>query len=334
MSKKETRKANRQRARQGQRRPWLWAVAALGVVGLVAGAFALGQQSTRAAVTPGPIGAVTECRANPPYIASLGFSNQGAFSTSERTQLGLVLVEGAEIGRGRTYQHPSWRTGGWLAATLLGRDGVVFTVPAPVINVLDNHPAEQNIVYRVDPVTSEMAPFADLPAAAAPDATNPYGALGLAIDCETDSLYVTSVAGSTREREIGRIFQLDAATGQLRSQLDNVDAIGVVAFNGAQGKRLYFGKARVSEIWSVPLDGAGVFSGPPRFEFSIATLGPRGDDRARRLTITDQGDLVVFGVEFSYNLVAPTEKRQTPYRYVYDAANDRWSYVPDPNTLP
>lgn len=228
----------------------------------------------------------------------------------------------------RVYQHPSWKLAGSLAPITRDGKGNTFVAPAPWIDVLENKPDEQNKVFRVDGQTQEMKQFSDLPKASQPSSQNPYGVLGLSFDCDTNSLYVSSVSGSTRNETAGRIFQI-SADGKVLSQLEKTDAIGLSVFNSAKGKRLYFGQARTSEIWSVALDDKGNFAGEARKEISLENLGPRGDDKARRINFSNN-EMTVFGIEFGFNLIAPTEKQETIYRFRYDATKDVWNYIEEP----
>jgi hypothetical protein len=198
--------------------------------------------------------------------------------------------------------------------------------------VWDNRAHQQNRVLRVDSGTGNLRVLAELPTPEGADATqNPYGTLGLAYDCETQLLYVTTIAGSTRTRERGRIYALDPNSGQVRFQLDNIDAMGLhlVKMGGDKpgDKRLYFGRIREPEIWSIAVAGNGALQGEPRFEFSLEGLGPRGDDKARRINFTPDGEMLVWGIEFSVNLVAPTEKQQSLYRFRFDQNARKWERV-------
>jgi hypothetical protein len=300
---------------------WLIGLAVLLVVGIVLAIYFYKKSPDKPANRL--IGAVTACQQVPPFVRQLGFGNKAAFSTSDRKIQGLILLEGD-----RKYQHPSWKLAGSLAPITRDRNGNTFVAPAPWIDVLENKPDEQNKVYRVDGQTQEMKQFADLPKASATTSQNPYGALGLTFDCDTNSLYVSSVSGSTRSEISGRIFQI-STDGKILSQLEKTDAIGLAVFNSAKGKRLYFGQARSSEIWSIALDDKGNFSGEPRREISFENLGKRGDDKARRINFSNN-EMVVFGIEFNFNLIAPTEKQETIYRFKYDAAKDVWTYVEEP----
>lgn len=302
-----------------------------GVVGLLivgaAGAFYF-YANSGAKRTNKPLGAVLGCQQVPAFVRSLGFGNQAVLSTSDRSLQGLVLIEGE-----RKYQNPTWKSAGSLAPIQRDAAGNVYAAPAPWIDTLENKPGEQNKVYRVDAQTQEMKPFVELPKLKNPSEENPFGVLGLTFDCETNSLYAATVFGSTRKDANGGIFQIDQKTGKVVSQKQGVDVIGLGVFNSAKGKRLYYGTARDSEIWSVDLNDDGSFTNEARREFSLAGLGARGDDKARRIGFAQnaQGfEMIVFGIEFGFNLIAPSEKQETVYRYRYDMAKDAWIYQPEP----
>jgi hypothetical protein len=302
-------------------------IAALFLTGSLAHAQRITQTAPVPAITPSTTtarGDVIGCRTNPKFIAEKKkeFSSKSFFSTSERFIKGLVLVDGAD--KSRTWQHPTWQQFGWLAAIHYDGKGNIYTVPAPRINVLDNKPAEQNRVLKVDSFTGAMSQLTTLPAAAPQNDQNPYGALGIAFDCESLLLYVSSIAGSTRAKEAGRIFAINPDSGKVVFTQDNVDAIGLHLFKLGKEKRLYYGRARDPEIWSIAVDDKGAFKGSARYELSLEGLGPRGDDRARRINFTPTNEMIVWGIEFSVNLVAPTEKQETQYRFIYDAKQQKW----------
>jgi hypothetical protein len=309
--------------------PWVWlaiggtlVVAALVIIG------ALVLQPGAAGSTPAApvsrIGQVQGCRRVPRFAAAQGFRS-ATFSTEDRAVVGLKMVDGADPSR--VYRHPSWSSAGSLGPVLADGQGNIYVAPVPRINLLDNPPELQNRIYRVDSASGEMSLYADLPAAAPPTPENVYGVLGLALDCETNSLYATSVAGSTRSEERGRIFRVDLGSGVVTSTFDGVDAIGVGVFNTARGKRLYFGPARVSEIRSVALDAAGNFTGEERVELPLTAPGASGTDRARRITFTDAGEMQVNGRQFDFNMVANTLQPRLLYVFQYQLADDSWKFV-------
>ena len=184
------------------------------------------------------------------------------------------------------------------------------------------------MVYKVDSASGVMTPLVDLPWAAPQTKTNPYGILGIAFDCDTDNLYVSTVAGSTFQGEVGRIYRLRAADGQILDQIDNVDAMGLAVYNGATGKRLYFGPARLPEVQSLALDDQGSFGNDRRTDLTLTGAGSQLDLRARRISFPAQStEMVVRGIEFYYNLVAMSEIPQATFHFVYDPVTDGWTAV-------
>lgn len=331
--------------RNSRRSLWIGLViGAVALIGVGLAVWLVGRNPATAATATTPatsaiaglVGGVTSCRQQPKFTVDIGFSRSALLSTADRTVKGLILYEPQQGGAPKSYQHPSWSSAGYLGPNAMDKDGNIYVAPSPRVNLIDNPPTAQNTIHKVDTNTGEMTPFIALPSVRAPSLTNPYGVLGLAYDCDTHSLYATSVAGSSREEEAGRIYRIDLNNGKVASQLDNLDGIGLAVFNSSLGKRLYFGSARTQDVMSVALDGNGNFAGAPRVEFSLEGIGPEGNDKVRKITFERASDMVVSGTKFNYNLAPPpAQQRPTEYRYRYDPATDGWTLVdaaPNPLT--
>lgn len=260
------------------------------------------------------------CGAFPPFAQALGFTPQTNIDTSDTRHPGLMLIDPSRPANQQTYQHPSWTRAGYLGSAVLDKRGNIFAAPTPQTSLLLNPLGRQNTIYRIDAQSGEMAAYLTLPAAAESNATNPFGVLGLVTDCDTNSLYATSVAGSTRTQQLGRIYRIDLASGTVVSQLDGIDAFGLVVGNTRDGKRLYVGLARSGDVRSIALDSQGNFSGAPVQEFSIAARALDGDGRVRRLSWTRDAGLTVVITPFTFTLAPPTSRQQLVYRYQADTA--------------
>lgn len=303
-------------------RPPRWPLAFLGLLAGIALAAALTVQ----AQPTWSEGAPTGCRALPPFVAALGYGPEAQIGTADTRLIGLTLTSPLHPERG-SYQHPSWDDAGYLGHIVIDKRGAIFTFPAPHSSLEVNPPTLQNRVYRVDPQSGAMALFVDLPVAQLPGAAgaSPFGVLGLAYDCDTDSLYIASVAGSTRGAEVGRIFQVSAASGALVSQVEGFDGFGLAVYNSSE-KRLYVGSARYPELHSIALDGKGrLVEGTWQQELSLV----RPTDRVRRLSF-GPGELTVRAIGFTYNLAARSEREEAVYTVRYDPADDRWVQQGDP----
>jgi hypothetical protein len=266
-----------------------------------------------------------ECKRQPPFVKAIGFNpGKSALSTSEKTIPGLVLVEVNENGNNKKYQHPSWKMSGSAGPIQLDERGNCFVGPVPVINILNNPPQKQNIIYKVDANSGEMKIFTELPVVDSIPPTNPYGILGFAYLCETNTLYVSTVQGSDRNIEKGIVYAVNAVTGEVIDQIAGIDILGM-GISYLPGKRtLYLGSARTSDVFAVTLSAKGTFLGKPGFSFSLADLGPRGDDKIRRMRFNQFGVMQVYGVEFNFNLTAPTEKQETVYEFIYNEEDQTW----------
>jgi hypothetical protein len=274
----------------------------------------------------------TPCQRLPQYLPSTGLNpKRCAFSTSEKKIMGLVLVQFPETatdtaGR-KTWQHPSWNKFGWMGPITTDAQGNAYTAPVPVINLLDNPVEKQNVVYKTDYQTGEMKPLCDLPNTNSNRLENVFGLLGLYYDCHAQKLYASSVAGSTRSSEKGVLYMIDPQSGEVLDKLGGHDAMGLCVAGVTGTKRLYFGSSRTSDIYSVTLNKSGKFSGSVQKECTLEMLGPRGDDKARRIRFEKNGDMMVYAIAFNYNLTAPTEKQETLFRFRYDEEGKKWDWM-------
>lgn len=271
---------------------------------------------------------IADCKRLAAFIQSTGFDKRRtAFSTAERKTKGLALVEFPLTAQEqkRIYQHPSWKMAGGMGPLAISEDGSVYAAPIPIVNVFENKPEKQNTIYRVDPASGEMKSFIELPLAKNPSPENPYGILGLSYDCETGILYAATVSGSTRADEVGRIYSIQTRkTAKVIDQIDNIDVMGIDLAYFNEQKTLFLGKARSSNVFSVAVNDDGRFMSKPVLQLNLAGLGPRGDDKARKLRFDKSGYLVVYGVEFNYNLIAPTEKQESMYSFQYNITSQKW----------
>ena len=271
----------------------------------------------------------TPCKGQTAFIAKTGLDNRvAAMSTSEVRIKSLAVIEVGDAPTHRTWVHPSWAQYGTMGPLAVDEQGNVYVAAIPMIDVINRSGPQQNTIYKVESSTGEMKPYLTLPGADSSSDENPYGILGLYYDCYAQKLFVSSVAGSTRRQENGRLFCIDLSSGKVVDELDQADAIGL-ASSGASGKYcLYFGSARSPAIYAVSLDKEGHFKGRPAPAFSLQNLGPRGDDKARRIRVDKNGDLLVSGIEFNYNLTAPTEKQESTYRFRYSDEAGAWQVQP------
>lgn len=282
---------------------------------------------------------IKPCQKEPAFIQQYGLDPLwSALSTSEKHRMGLVLVELIKTGteskptansfRGRIFQDSSWKKAGWLSGISLDAVGNVYTIPAPLVSVLDNPPQNQNSIFRVDAQTGIMQKWLQLPLKKYESGNSPFGLMGISFDCTSGILYASSIAGSKRFQEKGVVYAIDALSKKIKDSLVGIDVIGMTLyFDPADKKRLLFGNARTGEIWSVMIDkNARFVKNSLQKELSLAGLGPRGDDKARKIRFSN-GILSINGIAFNYNLQASSEKPETVYDFKWNQGAKKWELV-------
>ncbi|MEE9447210.1 MAG: hypothetical protein V3V09_04575 [Arenicellales bacterium] len=274
-------------------------------------------------------GGVYQCRRNPAFIAINGLRQPVAVDTKQSRYLGPVFRE--LRANGRLFRDESWAEVGHVGPVVFDRRGNMYVIPVPAVS-LDVNPLEkQNRVYKVDSKTAKLSVFAQLPNHERVNARNPFGVLGITYDCETDSLYVSSVAGSEPNRERGVIYQLNIKTGEVLDQLQNVDAIGLGAFNYAKQKRLFYGSARNSGVYSVRLNKQGGFGSDVRYEFALNEFDQGNSTKAKKIRFrrSESGKhlMVVSELAFDFRLFAETASGTKKYIFEYDSNQQKWVYT-------
>jgi hypothetical protein len=314
------------------------------LAGIAAGFAAWRSQHTHIEPTfslQGPLSARNACRRPPTFFNGQGFGRGVSLSTSERDLIGIAAVEfdPSTKKRSRFWQHASWSKFGQLSAFTLDRQGDVYVIPAPRVNLADNPPALQNRLYRIDASSGEMQLALEFPVAAAASARNPYAGMALSYDCDSHSLWLSSVAGSEPNRERGKILriQLEPIVA-VKDQLDDFDGFGIAPFSagsslqagahkaGQQG--LLIASARHGSVLLQAMNKDGRMQGRPLPLLSIAGLGPVGNDRVRKIDIGSQGELLLHGTPFNFNLAQPSAQHAAvKYRFAWDRDKAAYRFV-------
>ncbi|WP_159468864.1 hypothetical protein [Dyadobacter sp. 3J3] len=272
---------------------------------------------------------ITSCRSSGSFIKTLGFDpTRSELSTTEPAFTGVVLIEHprnmADSASKKTYQDRSWALHGFMGSITSDSDGNTYTAPLPKTNKHGSPWSEMNKIYKIDSETGEMAVLTELAKEDSSSGVYPLAVLGIYYDCNGKKIYASSVAGSTKEKEKGVIYVVDPENGDVVDKLKGHDAIAVFVGGVTGEKRLYFGSARSSDIYSIELTKSGKFKGDVRKECSLENLGSRGDDKANRIRFDENGNMMVFGVKFNYNPVTPNEKAETLYQFAYNGDKKKW----------
>ena len=231
--------------------------------------------------------------------------------------------------KNKTWQDPSWAMSGYMGAFERDREGNIYVSPMPYVSLLKNPPEKQNNLYKIDANTGKMSLYMTLPAQKLPDSRNPFGVMGLYYDCDTDSLYVSSLAGAEPMQEKGVIYQVDTQSKQIKSRLQHTDAIGVGTFNTPQGKRLYFGSARNSAMYSVPLDSEGRFHKQKKYELSLSQIKGGDSTVIKKIKFKQYKNKYLMSlqeVEFGFRLLAENNPFKKQYHFEFEPARNQWIF--------
>lgn len=271
-----------------------------------------------------------DCAAQPKFIAKTGMQQPVAIDTQQSRLPGLVIKE--LRGEKRTFRHPSWSISGYLASTVRDRQGNIYAVPTPSIGLDTNPLARRNHVYKVDSDSGKMTTFVELPTDGDESQMNPFGTLGLTLDCDRDVLFVSSVADSTPTTQRGAIYQIDLVTGEVLRRKTEVDAIGLGIFNTGDGKRVYFGDARSSSVYSIALNADGSFGvSTPQYELSLLHLVNGNSTQVRKIRFVKDrlhGYLMIVSeTEFAFRLAAHSVQSYRHYKFAWSAEKQKWHHI-------
>jgi len=272
---------------------------------------------------------ITSCRTQAPFIKDLGFDmSRSGLSTTEPSVMGVVLIQyprkSADSADKKMYQDRSWSQYGWMGTVTSDLDGNTYTAPYPRESTSGRPLSEINKIYMVNGATGNMAVLTELPKADSAAGVYPFGVLDLYYDCHGKKLYASSVAGSTPEKEKGVIYAIDPENGAVIDKLEGHDASAVFVGGITGQKRLFFGSARSSDVYSVELTKEGKFKSDVRKEFSIEKLGETRNDRARRIHSNEDGNMMIFASKFDYTPGIEREDDQALYRFAYNKSTKKW----------
>ncbi len=264
------------------------------------------------------------CKVEPAFPAQYGLRSPLLIDLSQNQGTGLFIME-ARRG-GRRLQLPQWAFMGALGPYALDERGNIYVAPVPHVSLPPEALEHQNNIYIIRGTDGVAELFVSLPMLEKPSARNPFGVVGLAYDCDTKTLYASSVAGSDRQQERGAIYQIDVNTKKVLNKIEGLDVLGLGIFNHKSGKRLYMGLARKPEIYVVNLSEEGAFEEPPSFKFSLQQLSGGQYEHAHRIRFTRKNEMEIKAIEFNYTLMAASDPLRNIYLFDYNNEQDDWTF--------
>ena len=273
------------------------------------------------------LGIVNNCRQIPAFIKALKMQQPAIDSKQQGHNGGLLIRDITNLNH--VWQHQSWSQSGYIGAFDRDNKGNIYVAPSPYLSLQVNPPHLQNQLYLIDNNTAQMSLLMKLPSTKTPNNKNPFGAMGLFYDCDTNSLYVSSLAGSLPTQENGVIYQIDLASHKVISKLEHTDVIGIGVFNTMKGKRLFLGSARKPHIYSIPLDEKGRFIGTKRYEISLSEIKGGDTTVAKKILfkkVANKYQMIIKETEFGFRLMAESNPNRKKYHFQYSISKDKWIF--------
>ncbi len=272
------------------------------------------------------LGPADYCTVLPVFLKKYPLKKNVAIDLSQTLCKGICFREA--IAGGKILKHPQWDDFGAFGPYALDEKGNIYLAPIPFVSVDEHDPREQNKIYRMDSDSGRIVPFMTLPDDVPYNPQNPYNILGLAYDCDTRSLYVATVRGSSFDKELGRIYQIYVPKKKIVDVVHGLDAMGLAVWNDPDAKYLYYGSARTPEVYRIRLGRRGELSThKPEKVLALSQYSGGRDDRCHRIRFLRDNTMLLKGVEFDYTLRSQSDVRRNIYRFRYQPQTKSWKFV-------
>jgi len=269
------------------------------------------------------------CARNPQFLSKTGLTQPVGIDTAQSRFPGVVIRE--LRGQQRVYRHPSWGLSGSVSATVRDELGNIYAIPTPNISLAENPMQMRNYIYRIDGETGEMSVFSELPASPKPSQINPFGTMGIAYDCSRRILYVSTIADSDYRTQKGAIYAINVNTKAVTPILRGRDVLGIEVFNTGKGKRLYFGDARSSSVYSFPITSDPHLNKQNiKHEFSLLNLKQGSSSQISKIRFSRRSDqylMRITNIDFDYRLLSNQTRQTRRYEFRFDQKSSSWREV-------
>lgn len=266
---------------------------------------------------------IGDCKSTPSFVQKYKKVGQNAsFETNNKEKYGLnLLIRNANNEIIETIQDESWKIGGVLGNFVFDANSNIYLVPTPSINTLRNKENKRNTVYKVDATTGKMEEYIDIKANTDDYKQNPFGLMGIAINCQTKTMYLSSVSGSNPQTEKGAVFSVNLQSKEQKKILENKDIYGI----GVTKTHLLL--APVGEPVILSLEQANT-NQKPKTEFRIDySQSIRITDIVKKIKVIDEQTLSLSAIPFAYSL-APINAQLGETVVNYQFKNNTWSLKP------
>ncbi len=206
----------------------------------------------------------------------------------------------------KTYYDNDWSKMGAVSDYILDKEGNIFFIQAPFIDLFDKKLLNQNIIWKLSTDSAVLNKWLEIDKKAEVE-KNPFGTISLAYDCFDNSIYLSSIAGSDFWNEKGVLYKINLETKKIEEILRGVDIFSMKIYIDKGGnKKLYFSSAKKSILYSLDFDKRNkIILKSLKKEIDLEEYGV--SDKIKKIKFLDDDLMILEGKEFEYSLWAASE---------------------------
>ncbi len=291
----------------------------------IAGYVAVHQKNKEIAVTDGgekPPGLggfsrSADCARLPQFLGRLKIPQPVLIDLSQKRYTGIALHYGQNYEQ--TLHPEAWEKYEHFGTYTLNERGDIYLSPTPFISVRPTTFDLQKNIYKLDTKTGALSALMHIDDVR-PSASNPYGIISLAYDCEDRTLWVSAIDETDYQSQKGVIYHIDPGAKKILQTVEGFDALTVLLLRTGKGKFLLAGSARDNALYAYAVADGAV---SPR-RLKLLEL-PTVNEHIRKIKIAGDNHLELQAIPFSYTLLAQSASRdRTYYDAKWDVAASKW----------
>ena len=220
--------------------------------------------------------------------------------------------------------HPkAWEVYEHFSTYALDEVGNAYLAPMPFISIKPTTFNLQKNIYRLDSKTGKLDIFMNFDDVH-PSASNPYGIISLAYDCDDQTLWVSAIDESDYKSQKGVIYHVDVKSKRVLKRVEGFDALTITLLKTQKGKFLLAGSARENALYAYGIENKMLSQNAEK----ILEL-PFAQEHIRKIKVRGQNLLELQTIPFSYTLIAQTSEgsERNHYNAKWDSSSLTWSLV-------
>ncbi len=266
------------------------------------------------------------CIKNPEFIKEKIGSNKVSIDLTQKKIKGVAFLYNKK-SKTNYYFGENWDKKGSFRDYARDKDGNIYLTPVIFMEASKEVFKRQNSIFKIDSKTGKLEKFMEIKGNEG-TAKNPFGLSSIVYDCETDSLFVGSLANSTAKEEKGKIYKIDLKTKKIISKYKNTDALSMLVIkNNNKQNFLMYGSAKKNNLYLLELDKNKNFKNNKPLSITIPAKKSKSFDKIYRIRFKQKNIFELKGVEFNYTSLASTNSERNFYTMIYNNKKNKFKIV-------